>query len=289
MSGEILMHLSRRPTLCRKSEAAGPRMQSTPVSGSMSRMDTPTPAAGLQRLDALITPDLSQYVDPVRRASRVAWGTMFSALYTVRAIRTLHSGGQCHAALPLLRTAIEYTLGTIWLADAGDDAVDVLNRRLQASHKKLDGHLSSSGLDGRFPPGALQVMRKVVATDLPPHPDETLIGFAHLLSRYGFDEMLPVYDTLSGLSHLSLEGAQEFFRETTTTVALSQNPLETPLATHCETLSLGLQFDSMFACNELFPARPWSAALAEIARDHDLTPPLPANRKNPRDQTIKRG
>lgn len=32
---------------------------------------------------------------------------------------------------------MEYTLGTMWLADAGEDAVDVLNRRLQYSKHKL--------------------------------------------------------------------------------------------------------------------------------------------------------
>jgi hypothetical protein len=238
-------------------------------------MYTSDPAAGLQRLEALITPNLSQHVDPASRASRVAWGTMFCVLHTVRAIRTLHSSGQCHATLPLLRTAIEYTLGTTWLADAGDDAVDVLNRKLQASHQKLDRDIKGAGLDERFPPGAFDVLREVLAADVPPHRDETLIGFAHLLTRYGYDEMLPIYDTLSGVSHLSLEGAQEFFRETDTTVTLSQRPLATPIAAYCETLCLGLQFDAMFACNELFPARPWSAALADIARDHDLTPPLP--------------
>jgi hypothetical protein len=29
---------------------------------------------------------------------------------------------------------MEYALGTIWLADAGEHAVDVLNRRLKGSH-----------------------------------------------------------------------------------------------------------------------------------------------------------
>jgi hypothetical protein len=32
-------------------------------------------------------------------------------------------------ALPLLRSVMEYALGTIWLANASEDDVDVLNRR----------------------------------------------------------------------------------------------------------------------------------------------------------------
>jgi hypothetical protein len=36
---------------------------------------------------------------------------------------------------------MEYALGTMWLADAGEDAVDVLNRRLQGSKHKLRADL----------------------------------------------------------------------------------------------------------------------------------------------------
>lgn len=61
----------------------------------------------------------------------VGWGTMFNVAHLVRAVRTLHAAGQCYAALLLLRSVMEYALGTIWLADAGEDAVDVLNRKLQ--------------------------------------------------------------------------------------------------------------------------------------------------------------
>jgi hypothetical protein len=47
---------------------------------------------------------------------------------------------------------MEYALGTIWLADAGEDAVDVLNRRLQGSHGKLLVDLGDLDLDASFLP-----------------------------------------------------------------------------------------------------------------------------------------
>ena len=97
-------------------------------------MTTADPATGLERLNALITPNLWKQVDGMNRAAVVGWGTMLNVAHLVRGIRTLHAAGQCHAALPLLRSVMEYALGTIWLADGGEDAVDVLNRRLQGSH-----------------------------------------------------------------------------------------------------------------------------------------------------------
>ena len=53
----------------------------------------------------------------MNRAAVVGWGTMLNVAHLVRGIRTLHAAGQCHAALPLLRSVMEYALGTIWLAD----------------------------------------------------------------------------------------------------------------------------------------------------------------------------
>ena len=160
----------------------------------MVGMTTDDPATGLTRLDALITPDLWSHVDGANRSARVGWGTMLNVAHLVRGIRTLHAAGQCHAAVPLLRSAIEYTAGTIWLADAGEDAVDVPNRGLQYSHGKLLKHLGGIGvdLDASFPAEAVQVFRDTMAVQLSPHPDEWLIRFSHLLAEYGFDKVIPV-------------------------------------------------------------------------------------------------
>jgi hypothetical protein len=109
------------------------RVRPLRISGTMTCMTMADPAAGLERLNALITPDLWKRIDGMTRAVVIGWGTMINVAHLVRGIRTRHTVGQCHAALPLLRSVMEYALGTIWLADAGEDAVDVLNRRLPGS------------------------------------------------------------------------------------------------------------------------------------------------------------
>ena len=49
----------------------------------------------------------------------------------------------------------------------------------------------------------------------------------------------------------------------------------------CETVCLGMQFDTMLAYNELLGTRPWTAPLAAIAEDHDLPVRLAARRPVP--------
>jgi hypothetical protein len=243
----------------------------------MTLMATADPATGLERLSALITPDLCKRVEDTNRAAVVGWGTMLNVAHLVRGIRTLHAADQCHAARPLLRSLMEYALGTIWLADAGEEAVDVLNRRLQRSHEKLRADLGDTDLDASFPPEAVQSFRNVLAAQLPTHPDEHLAAFRHLLQEYGFEKMIPVYDVISGITHLSLEGAQVFFHHRDDEICLSQQPISGESAP-CEVICLGMQFDTMLAYNELLTSRPWTAELAAIAKDHEL-PAVLATRK----------
>ena len=149
-------------------------------------MATTDPGEGLTRLDALITPDSWSQVDGVNRASVVGWETMLSVVHLVHGIRTLHTAGRCHAAVPLLRLLMEYTLGTIWLANAGDEAVDVFNRKLHDSHSKLLADLGDMDLEARFPAEAVQTLKDTLAAKLPAHPDERLGAFRHLLTEFGF-------------------------------------------------------------------------------------------------------
>jgi hypothetical protein len=243
----------------------------------MACMTAPDPAAGLDRLDALITPDLWQYVDGMNTAAVVGWGTMFNVAHLVRGIRTLHAAGQCYAALPLMRSLMEYTLGTMWLADAGEDAVHVLNRKLQNSHGRLLTDLGDIDLEASFPAEAVQSFRDVLDAQLDPHPDDRLNGFAHLLKEYGYEKNLPVYDVFSGIAHFSLTGAEMFFRGMDGAFALSLEPNMGEVAP-CEVICLGMQFDTMFHYNELLISKPWTADLAAIAEDHDL-PGILATRK----------
>jgi len=233
-------------------------------------MATTDSGEGIARLDALITPDLWSRVDGVNRASVVGWGTMLNVVHLVRGIRTLHAAGQCHAAVPLLRSLMEYTLGTIWLADAGDEAVDVFNRRLQGSHGKLLADLGDTDLEARFPAEAVQIFRDTLAAQLPAHPDERLGPFRHLLVEFGFEQMIPVYNVLSGITHLSLEGAQTFFEDREGAIRLSQHPFRGEVAP-CEQICLGMQFDAMLAYNQLLTGQPWAAELSSIATDHGLS------------------
>ncbi len=111
-----------------------------------------------------------------------------------------------------------------------------------------------------------------MAAQLSPHPDERLSAFRHLLKEYGFEKMIPIYNVISGVSHLSLEGAQVFFQDRDGAIRLSQQPLHGEVAP-CEVICLGMQLDTMLAYNELLAFRPWTADLAAIAKDHEL----PAN------------
>jgi hypothetical protein len=241
-------------------------------------MSTADPGAGIDRLNALISADLWREVDGMNRAAVVGWGTTFHVVHLVKAIRTLHAAGQCHATVPLLRSVMEYALGTMWLADAGEDAVDVLNCRLQGSRRKLraDLELDSIGL-ADFPAEAVQTFMDTLAAQLPPHPDERLSAFRHLLLEYGFGKLIPVYDVISGHTHLSLEGAEEFFQNGEDAIHLSQQPRHNELMP-CEDVCLGMQFDTMLAYNELLRTRPWTAKLSAIAEDHGLPARLAARR-----------
>jgi len=176
--------------------------------GSMSCMTAAGPGTGIDRLNALITPDLWREIDGMNLAAVVGWGTTFHVVHLVQAIRTLHAAGQCHATVPLLRSVMEYALGTMWLADAGEDAIDVLNRRLQGSKRKLRADLELDSISlADFPAEAVRTFLDTLAAQLPSHPDERLSAFRHLLQEYGFEKMIPVYDVISGRTHLSLEGA----------------------------------------------------------------------------------
>ena len=111
----------------------------------------------------------------MNRAAVVGWGTTFHVVHLVQAIRTLHAAGQCHATVPLLRSVMEYALGTMRLADAGEDAVDVLNRRLQGSKLKLRADLELDSISlAHFPAEAFRTFMDTLAAQLPPHPDERL-------------------------------------------------------------------------------------------------------------------
>jgi hypothetical protein len=225
----------------------------------------------IDRLNGMITGELRERVDTMNAASAAGWGTLLNVVHLVRAIRTLHGARQCSAALPLFRSLLEYTVGTIWIADSGQDAVDVLNQGLLHSHEKFEEHLDAGTVDWRsvVPTGAVATFTQTRAIPREPHPEQRLLGFAHLLVEYGFEDFRPAYDALSSASHLSNVGAQRFVSMSGGTTFLSLTPLiDEPV--DCLVFSMKMQFDAMLAYNELLTNTPWRGDLYRIAGEYGI-------------------
>lgn len=229
-------------------------------------------AAGIDRLYALVTSDLHALIDPANTAAIVGWGTTFNALHLVRGIQALHAVGSCAAAPPLLRSLLEYTVGTMWLADAGEEAVEVLNRGTVHNNKRLRRALASFENEEwreRLPADAVRNFESILAATLEPHPDQNLLHFVHLLQEYGFAQWVPVYNVLATISHLSNAGAQRYFRQAPEAFTVSQQPLESEIVP-CEEFAFGLLADTMAAYDKLLIGRPWTKDLATIAADYEF-------------------
>lgn len=224
--------------------------------------------AGIDRLNALIPDDLYTLVDSTSRAAIIGWGTLFNVVDYVRGLRALHAADACSAATPLLRAALEYTMCTIWLADAGEEAVEVLNRGLASNHKLLRENLTAADL-ARFPKEHVENFEAVAATDLGPHPDQTLLHFTHLLEAYGFTKWVPAYAIMSSTSHGTGSGAQRFFSFTDEAVALGQSVRFAEPLGPCEVWGFGLLFDTLIHYDLLLTGRPWTADLKTIADDYE--------------------
>jgi hypothetical protein len=97
------------------------------------------------------------------------------------------------------------------------------------------------------------------------------------MEEYGFKKVIPVYNVISGITHLSLEGAQQFFQYRDDTIRLSQEPIMREAAP-CEVICLGMLFDTMLNYNELLASKPWTPDLTAIAKDHELSVALAARK-----------
>ena len=231
--------------------------------------------AGLDRLLQLVTPDLHEHVDSNSLASITAWGTVFNAIHYARGLRALHEADLCAATTPVLRSLLEFTVGTMWLSDAGQEAVEVLNRGLAYSQDRLHRSLENAdelvGWRERFPEEALDVFDRVRSTNLGPHPDAHLLsGFKHLLEAYGFAGWVPIYNVLSVLSHLSLTGAEGYVRTAKGGWNASQTLFEPELAP-CVSIAFSLLLDAMAAFDAMLIGRPWRVVLEEIASEYGAT------------------
>lgn len=240
-------------------------------------MPPATASEGLARLDELIYPDLHQRVDPASRAAEVGWGLFFSVLHQVEAVLILHTRECCHAAAPNRRMAFEFAVFLIWLAEDGDNVVDVLNRRHVTSQALLATSLREHDLVKKFPEDQYRTLADTVATTLPPEPEERLTAIQPLLDEYGLGELRSYYQAESRLCHVTLTAAQAFTSLDDERLTLFQKSRYGELAT-CQDFCLMVLLVAMQAFNELLIGKPWTDTLIEVARRHGLQENLPRRR-----------
>ena len=227
-----------------------------------------SPQEGLNRLEALIYPDLHRYVDPTSRAGLVAWGVFFTATQQICGVLRLHSGGFCFSAGPNRRTIIEYILFLCWLADDGEAAVDVLNRSLQNNQKMMSTRLQLASQLEKYPERAREILAQTIAEPLEPHPDERLLKPWNLIDEYD-STLKSYYAAESGFSHVSMMAIQFFMKQTDEATELSQTPVPAE-PVPCTELCLHLLSQAMLAFNEILVDQPWTTPLAEIAAEYGL-------------------
>lgn len=250
-------------------------------------MTTSDPQESIRRLRALVTDDLYKLVDPSNRAAVIGWGTTFNVIYFVDGMVQLHDAGNCFATSPLRRSAMEYAMTTVWLADAPEEAADALNSGLQYKQGLLVDAVTKASAQTRFSEDAIQSAQSLKDVQLPKATQANLLNIAHLLDAYDStvegDGRIPlrlVYDTESSFVHASLMGARAFFAERDDAFALGTKP-EPPEFVPCLELGLSLLFTAMLSYNELLIGKPWTETLHAVAKDAGLDPTLPKRRELP--------
>jgi hypothetical protein len=248
----------------------------------MSAVD---PMETIRRLRTLVNDDLYRCVDPQNRAAIIGWGTMFNVLYFVDGMTVLHHAGNCFATGPLRRSAMEYAITTVWLADAGDDAADALNSGLQFKLGSLVDGISEAGATARFPDSAVRSAEAVKAVELPKATQANLLHIKHLLDAYDSSEdgdgstpLRLLYDAESSFAHASLMGAQAFFAERGDAIALGTKP-EPREFVPCLEIGQSLLFTTMLAFNKLLIGKPWTDTLQAIADTIGADTKLPKRRQ----------
>lgn len=241
-------------------------------------MAAPSPhQEGIHQLEELIYPDLHKYIAPDSRAAQAAWGVFFNIVHQVRAVLTLHRDGVCYSASPNRRTLVEYILFLAWLADDGDEVVDVLNRKLMTEQKLMSTRLRAEGMLDRFPEAAVEQLVETAQVSLEPHKDERLLKATNLIKKYD-SRLTSYYAAESRFSHVSMTSIQCFAQFGQDSVTLSQMPVpEEPMP--CVELCLHLLSQAMLAFNELLIGQPWSDELIRITSEYSLDNTRPTARQ----------
>jgi hypothetical protein len=247
---------------------------------------TPDPGDGLRRLEAMISQDLHRKIDPASRAAIVGWGLFFNVVYQITAILHLHKRECCFAAAPNRRTAIEYTLYLVWLANEGDHVVDVLNRGLQQSQVQMERRLRADNAIASFPQEALHTLADTIAMELPAESDETLLRVSHLLDEYGYGGLKPYYRAESRFIHVSLTAVRAFARDSVDGLLRGQRSIDGEVMP-CQQFCLPVLFDAMLAFNSLLVDSPWTKPLTQIGADYELPTVLRSRNNGLNDEARK--
>lgn len=232
---------------------------------------------GLDRLYTLIGEDHTPPgTDDLPAA--FAYAALLHVVDMAHGISLLHHDGRCWVVPPLMRSLLEYTMGAMWLAEARSNAVAVLMRGAQGAGGKLLRDVTDAGrtLEDYWGAELAGDFREGLAFPLPPHSDEYLSRFSHLLKAYGFDELVAEYDVLSTHSHLSLFGLLRglSFLPPGVSEQISGE-------VDCERRTFQMAFEAASAVDGLLAGSPWSAGLASIRTDYDLLPSEPQRRSRP--------
>jgi hypothetical protein len=166
------------------------------------------------------------------RAPLVAVGLYYHLVNQVAALMLLRSSRFDRACAPLRRSLIEHMLYLIWLADAGDRAVDAMNRGLQHNQRQLRDTITAVGVPV---PTAEQraTMDAIIRTALPASDQEHLQHITHLLDAYPLSPILKsVWQTESGWTHPSLHVMQLYVEQRPDATVLHQQPYHEQLAAH---------------------------------------------------------
>jgi len=208
------------------------------------------------------------------RAPLVAIGLYYHLVNQVAALMLLRSSRFDRACAPLRRSLIEHMLYLIWLADAGDRAVDAMNRGLQHKQRRLRDTITAAGVPL---PTAEQraTMDSVIDAAVPASDQEHLQHIAHLLDTYPLSPMLKsLWQTESGWVHPSLHVMQLYVEQRPDATVLHQQPYHEQFADYTPAGCFLTLYFATLALDALL-GNPWIEQLTSIAERYDMPTALP--------------
>jgi hypothetical protein len=223
---------------------------------------------------------LADHPMPIGRTDRaplVAVGLYYHLVNQVAALMLLRASGFDRACAPLRRSLIEHMLYLVWLADAGDAAVDAMNRGLQHKQGRLRDTITAVG--GPVPTEEqCAAMDSVIQTAVPASDQEHLQHITKLLDAYPLSPMLKsLWRAESGWTHPSLHVMQLYVEQRPDATVLHQQPYHEQLADHTPATCFLTLYFATLAMDELLGS-PWAEQLTSIAKRYEVPTVLPTRR-----------